>query len=221
MSDATDLVSRLRDLAGSDWDFLLFERNYDTDKARRGYSASYSIRDSANRVAFSTDVFGNCRLQPTEILDAAGNVAVSIHPRRKILNTKFDLRTGPSDDVIGTFVHHSGKAGKHWAVLDGSEREVMSVIDESSTRTRMLRTILQGSRNSYSMKARDTTIAVLSEHTFDPEAESRGLLAKAKSLLKRKNHWVLFLSDQQPDPYLLVPLAILIQEISVTGDKSI
>ena len=193
-----------------------FQRQFDSRSLTDGLSGTYWVRSEDGSLSLRAATHGRGTAGDTVFVDARSGVPqFAVHPKRKLLNTKYDVLDSQGH-VIGRLQHHLGSERPYWSLLDEQGNERAGIVQPDAILKQFLQHTIHGAREAYAFAVGQATFATLTEETA-PRQFVRGLKRFLHALLKPRA-WVLRLEPDNIanlDPRVVIAGALMMQELTV------
>ncbi len=196
---------------------IRFERRYEIGRKPGGYTNTYYVRSEDGTLALRANTMKGGASGDTVFVDAQSGVPqFAVHPKRKVLNLKYDV-LDTSGSVIGRLKQHMGGGRSFWSILDGNGEERAAIVDPDTILRQFLMQTLDSAREAYTFVMGEAAFATLTQEQR-PRQYMRGLKRFLHGLFAPRD-WVLRMEPDNVaglDPRVLIAGALMMQELSVT-----
>ena len=197
---------------------IRFERRRQIGRKLGGYANTYYMRSEDGTLALRAHTMNAGTGGDTIFVDAQSGVPqFAVHPKRKVLNLKYDV-LDTTGSVIGRLKQHMGGGRSFWSILDGNGEERATIVAPDTILQQFLMQTLNSAREAYTFVMGEAAFATLTQEQR-PRQYMRGIKKFLYGLFAPRD-WVLRMEPDNVaglDPRVLIAGALMMQELTVTG----
>jgi len=218
----TDAIAGASVLAGARL-VCRYRNSYEYEGKSPGYTSTYRMMAQDSGDSYVADVFGHGVAQPTAFrLDGESSVVFSIHPRRRILNSTFDVVEEETQTRIGALKQHNGFGRDFWTATGPAGCDLFSIASPESAVRDFVRQNLGGFRKVYVYHRGGELLGFIRQE-LRPLAKSERGFRKIIGRMLSRSDWALYAEEQEiqlVDRRMLLSAGLMLLSLTTMLDKS-